>query len=136
MAGMDAGADPPLIACVNSSEDVVLLLRDLMLEEGWRAVTHVTPLRYGSAPVIQFLRQLQPDVAVYTVSLPFRESWAEFQQLRAAVPGVSYVLTTTNKEALDEIVGPTEAVEIIGKPFDIDQVVEAVRRALDARWHA
>jgi DNA-binding NtrC family response regulator len=98
-------------------------------------VTYVTPLRYGSAPVIEFLRQLRPDVVVYTVALPFRESWAEFQRLRAAVPSIDYVLTTTNKEALDEIVGPTEAFEIIGKPFDIDQVVAAVRRALDARWH-
>jgi len=41
-----------------------------------------------------------------------------------------FVLTTTNKPALDQLVGETEAIEIIGKPYDLDQVVAAVRSAL------
>ena len=42
-----------------------------------------------------------------------------------------FVLTTTNKPALDKLVGATEAIEIIGKPYDLERVVEAVRTALD-----
>ena len=38
--------------------------------------------------------------------------------------------TTTNKPALDKLVGETEVIEIIGKPYDLQQVVEAVRSAL------
>jgi hypothetical protein len=45
-----------------------------------------------------------------------------------------FVLTTTNKPALDTLVGETEALEIIGKPYDLDRVTAAVRDALgDAR---
>ena len=44
--------------------------------------------------------------------------------------GRRLVLTTTNKMALDAMVGPTEALEIIGKPYDIEQIVAAVAKAL------
>jgi hypothetical protein len=40
------------------------------------------------------------------------------------------VLTTTHKGHLEELVGPTDAIEIVGKPYDVNQVIGAVRRGL------
>ena len=38
------------------------------------------------------------------------------------------VVTTTNKRALDTLLGETtDAIEIIGKPYDIEQVVSRRR---------
>jgi len=122
----------PLVACCNASEDIVTLLADVMKGEGWRAVTHVSPAEQGPDPTIEFLTQVRPQACIYSVSLPYEQSWANFQQVREAVPECAWVVTTTNKVALDTIVGPTEAVEIWGKPFDIDEIVSAVRRALQA----
>lgn len=34
------------------------------------------------------------------------------------------------RPALDKLVGETEALEIIGKPYDLERVVAAVRAAL------
>jgi len=123
----------PLIACVDSSEDVVQLLADYLRLEGFRAVTRVTPVRWGAEPVIAFLTDLRPDACVFTVSLPYAESWAEFQAVRAAVPAVPVVLTTTNKRALEAAVGPVDGIELFGKPFDLDALCHAVRRALATR---
>lgn len=120
----------PLIACVDSSEDIVHLLAALMSGEGFRTVTHTTPIRNGPDDVVHFVRDLQPDVCIYSVSIPYRESWAEFQLLRAAIPNVPFVITTTNKRALDELVGGNDSIEIVGMPFDLDQICTAVRRAL------
>ena len=128
---MQTHAPAPLIACVNASEDIVELLADVMKHEGWRAVTHVSPSKLGPEPTIEFLRQVQPQACIYSVSIPYQDSWANFQQVRAALPLCAWVVTTTNKRALDEIVGPTNTIEIMGKPFDIDHVAQAVRRALE-----
>jgi hypothetical protein len=40
------------------------------------------------------------------------------------------VLTTTNERALSECIGSTDALEIVGKPYDLDQLLTAVKRAL------
>ena len=120
----------PLVACVDSSEDVAQLLAEYLRLEGFRAVTHVTPVRWGAQPVIDFVTELRPDACIYTVSLPYDESWAEFQALRAAAPDVPFILTTTNMRALQAAVGPIDGIELFGRPFDLDQVCEALRRSL------
>jgi DNA-binding response OmpR family regulator len=130
---MSASGTRPLIACVDSSEDVANLLADYLRLEGFRTVAHTTPIRWGAEPVISFIAELRPDACVFTVSLPYAESWAEFQALRAAVPHVPFVLTTTNRRALEEAVGPVDSIELLGKPYDLDEVCQAVRRALAGR---
>lgn len=130
---MQEANQPPMVACINSSEDVVLLLRDLMVAAGFRAVTYVSPIRFGSALVIGFVTQLRPDVTIYTVSFPFEQSWQEFQDLQRAYPNCAYVCLTTNERALAEMIGPSAAIELVGKPFDIDHIVDVVRQAIAAR---
>ena len=95
---------PPLVACVNSSEDVAQLLAEWLRTDGFRAVAYITPIRYGAEPIIQFITELRPDACVYTVAIPYRESWAEFEQLHQAAPDVAFVLTTTNQRAFEQLV--------------------------------
>jgi hypothetical protein len=40
------------------------------------------------------------------------------------------VLTTTNKKRLEELVGPTDAFEIVGKPYDLEMIVGAVKASI------
>ncbi len=120
----------PLVACVNASDAIVQFLADLLQLEGFRPVTLVLPSQRGPQDVIDFLAQLGAQACIYNVSPPYEEGWATFEAVRQALPACGFVVTTTNKPALDELVGPTGALEVIGKPYDIDHIVAAVHRAL------
>ena len=126
-------AHPPLIACVDSSDDLVEFLRDVFVQDGLRAVPYASSVREGIEPLLAFLTPLAPDAVIYGVSFPYQEHWAQLEQLRARLPGPAFVVTTTNKRALDAVVGPTPTIEILGKPFDVEQLVAAVHRALPGR---
>ena len=43
---------------------------------------------------------------------------------------MTFVVTTTNKNALDELIGPSDVVELLCKPYDLEQIVQAVESAL------
>ena len=96
----------PLVACVNSSEAITQLLRDVLLDEGFRAVQYVSSVQGGAAEAIRFLQAVAPAAVIYTVSVPYEAGWQEFQQVRGALPDCQLVVTTTNKAALDGLAGP------------------------------
>ena len=72
-----------------------------------------------------------------TTSCPRTKStWAFLEHLRGSdiLKGVQFVLTSVNAHRLNEIVSPREEVyEIVGKPYDLDQIVRAVKEASRAR---
>ncbi len=57
--------------------------------------------------------------------------WAYFQEVQAsdALRDRRLILTTTNKRALEQLVGPTPTHELVGTPFDMEALLAAVRRA-------
>jgi DNA-binding NarL/FixJ family response regulator len=126
--------DVPVIAVFNASEDTVDVLTTFFDQEGFRAVGRTWPARESldRNVALGFMSQHQPQVLIFDVSFPYDWNWQrfrEFQELgdQCRIPTV---LTTTNKRALTECIGPTDALEIIGKPYDLDQLLTAVRRAL------
>lgn len=123
----------PVVAIINTSEDVVNLLRDVFELEGWRTtVGYAVNFRTERESFSEFLAEHTPDVIVWDIAIPYEDNWAYFQQIQRSNGGVQrpFVLTTTNKRVLESLVGPTPAFEILGKPYDLDLIVAAVRRAL------
>lgn len=109
------------------------MLRDCMLDAGYRAVTFVSPIRYGPQPVIDFITYLAPDAAVYNVSPPYPESWAEYHRLRRETPEIPCLATTTHKAALERLIGPTDVLEVLSTATDLAELVVAVRALLATR---
>ncbi len=127
-----ATPDGPVVAIINTSEDIVVLLRELLPDDGFRPVAGFVPdIGEGRQELDAFLREHDPAAIIWDIAVPYERNWAYFQQASAseAARGRRFVLTTTNKHALEELVGPTPAHELIGKPYDIEALLAAVHRA-------
>jgi CheY-like chemotaxis protein len=126
-------AEKPIIAVFNSSSDTVELLRAALEGRGLHTVSgQIGELKKGELDFVAFIEHHRPAVIVYDISPPYETNWTFLRLVRSALPAQDcrFVLTTTNKPVLDQLVGETEAIEIIGKPYDLDRVVDAVRSAL------
>ena len=133
VAAATAGAGKPIIAVFNSSSDTVEMLRTVLEQQGYHTVSgHIADLKKGELDFVDFIQHHRPAVIVYDISPPYETNWTFLRLVRSSQPaqGARFILTTTNKPVLDELVGDNDAIEIIGKPYDLERVVGAVREAL------
>src|SRR5206468_12954561 len=87
----------------------------------------------GTLDLVAFLDTHNPQVIVYDLPRPFERHW-NFLRLLKQTHGLrerAWILTTTDKKALDAAVGASGVIEVIfGEPYGVREVVEAVRHAL------
>ena len=110
------------------------MLRIVLEREGLIVVSAYTyDLRDSKIDVEALVRQHQPKVIIYDVAPPYDRNWRLFEHMRSmpALMGISFVVTTTNVVRLSEVAGPNqELFEIVGKPYDLRQIVAAVKARL------
>lgn len=125
------------IAVVNSNEDTVEMLRLALQSGGFNSIVtgHIHDFKTGKADFPKYLEMYDPLVIVYDITIPYESNWTFLKLMLDSehMRGRKVVLTTTNKKRLEELVGPTDAFEIVGKPYDLDRVVEAVKVAVEGK---
>ena len=128
------GDEIPLLGIVNTSEEICDMLAVFFQIEGYATVRAFTlqfkrtELDFGA-----WLAEYRPAVVIWDIAPPYEENWRFFQQIRSAHGGeCRFVLTTTNKRVLDQLVGETNTLELVGKPYDLAILLATVQRALMA----
>jgi hypothetical protein len=126
---------PPVVAILNSNDDTVELLRTVLEMEGMVAVSaHVSDMRRGQFDFSGFLAEHDPQVVIYDLPPPYDRSWLFYEHLRSlpTMQNRKFVLTSTNPARLMQIAKADQPIlEIIGKPYDLQIITAAVKKALD-----
>src|SRR3712207_4420846 len=121
---MPAAADRPVLGIVNTSPEICALLATIFAEEGFRVVTaspqefkRAAPTAYASA------RLLRSAAVILAIARPYEQIWQLFRTVAHSPAGrrTRFVLTCLNTRALESLVGATPALELLGKPYGLDQ---------------
>jgi DNA-binding NtrC family response regulator len=129
--------DPPVVAIVNSNDDVVEMLRLAFEQAGMVVVSaHVDQIKRGVTSLADFVAEHNPKVVLFDLVPPYDRSWRFVEHLTRAklMNGRRFVITSANARMARELSGTSEEVfEIVGKPYDISQITDAVKQASRAR---
>lgn len=124
----------PVVAVFNANTDIVEMLRFALEHAGLLVITgHVVDAVRGSLDIPALVKQHDPEAIVYDIAPPYERNWQFLQHLRS-MPELArrpFVLTSTHVANLRKLVGTDEDVhEILGKPYDIEEIVGAVQAAV------
>jgi len=122
------------VAIFNSHAEFIDTLREALDREGLPTATALlAEIQDGTLDLLAFLEVHDPRVIVYDLPRPFERPWNFLRFLRQidALRNRTWILTTTDKKALDAAVGASDAIEIVfGESDGLGEVVEAVHHAL------
>jgi DNA-binding NarL/FixJ family response regulator len=122
------------VAIFNGRAEFIDSLREALDHKGFPAATALlAEIQDGTLDLVAFMEEHDPDVIVYDLPCPFERHWNFLRLLRQtdALRKRTWILTTTDKKALDAAVGASGVVEIVfGEPYSVGEVVEAVHRVL------
>ena len=75
-------------------------------------------------------------MVVYDIAPPYQANWQLFEHVRSmpVMEKVQFILTSTNARQVEQFAkGVTSRIyEIVGKPFDLGEIVTGVQEALHA----
>lgn len=121
------------VAIFNSRPDFIEALRVSLVASGFPTNTaHLADIQDGTLDLLAFVDRYKPELVVYDLPRPYERHWNFLKLLREteSLKKATWVLTTTDKKALEAAVGASGVVEIVfGEPYGVPDVVEAVRKA-------
>jgi DNA-binding NarL/FixJ family response regulator len=127
-------APRPRVAIFNSRPDFIEALRVALEASGITTTTaHLADIQSGALDLVAFARLHHPQLIVYDLPRPFEAHWNFLKLLKdtRCLNGLMWVLTTTDKQALEAAVGAAGVVEIVfGEPYGVPDVVSAVSKVL------
>jgi DNA-binding response OmpR family regulator len=130
----EAPSSVDVIAVLNATPDALAILRMALEHEGFVVVGALIPeIHAGAVDLDALIRQHHPKVIVYDVALPYEAEWRVLQRYKAmpSLAGCRWILTTTNKVHVERLTADdAQILTIVGTPYELQEIVQAVRDAL------
>jgi len=121
------------VAIFNSRPDFIEALRVALEADGFTtACAHLADIQNGMLDLLAFVHRHKPELIIYDLPRPYESHWNFLRLLKEtdSLKAATWVLTTTDKQALEAAVGASGVVEIIfGEPYGVTDVVTAVGKA-------
>lgn len=127
--------EPRRALIANTSQELLEILTEIAESAGFETASAYTlDVKDGKTDLEKLVCDFDPAVVVWDVALPYAENWLLLQRVRREpyMAGRRIVATTTNSRALAALAGEDagrEALEIVGKPMDLDRFVAALEGA-------
>jgi hypothetical protein len=124
-----------VVALFNASDDTIDMIEGLLKEarSGQTLVwCHFSDLKKGKVDFARYLGEHNPEVVIFDLSPPYAPNWQFYMTMRDSegMRGRGAVLTTTNKNRLDDVLGTDSlALELAGEPADLQQIGMAIAAA-------
>ena len=121
---------------LNSQPDTITLLSDWFGALG-ASVHHMKTLElcHHLDESRTLINTIHPDVVLFDLAIPYAQNWQCFTHVTEVglFGSTPLILTTTNRRAVDQIVGPTDAFEILGTPHDLWHLQELIEWRVEAK---
>ena len=121
-----------VVAVVNTNDDLVSVIRDALIGEGFNVVTaHIRDIKAGRHDFSAFLREHDPAIVIYDLAIPYEDNWTFLQTLRQVREAQNrrFILTTVNKRVLEQRIGRQDVIELQGgRADDLDPLLDHVKK--------
>ncbi|OLC44982.1 MAG: hypothetical protein AUH43_17305 [Acidobacteria bacterium 13_1_40CM_65_14] len=112
--------------------DDEVLMREVLVR--WlRAAGYSTTDTHDATTALELVATEEPCVVLVDIEMPGRDGLWLVERLREQFPSVAIVLATARETIPPAVSMQDGVVDYLVKPFELDRVVDAVKRAVE--WH-
>ena len=122
---------PKRILLIDDAPQLLAAMQELLVQEGYEVVVCDTP-----QDAVDTARELQPNLIVLDVNMPGMNGWEVLEVLRLVedTRRIPIVISSADYSALQqrEHFLRAKGVEVLYRPFDIDELFATVQRRVGA----
>ena len=126
-----------VVALFHSNPDAIVLITRLLESAGFTVVPALIPdVQDGRCDVDALMTEHDPSVVVYDIGLPYEETWAMFEDVRArpSMRDCRFVITAADAAEIERRAGDDEQIfEVVDSGSDLGDLAHAVKEAARAR---
>jgi len=121
----------PLVALIQSNPGVAEEIEHILENHGFRTVTYVPHdfFQRHEKDVVALLESHKPDAVIYDIVTPYAENWKVFKKIQSQFHGKSYLITTVDKNLLENYTSEPIYFQIRGRNFNSSLFYEAFRKS-------